>query len=93
MTPRKIIVVGASAGGFVAFRRLFSMPPPGLPATIFAVIHASPPNPSYLPQLLRKHSELPIQAGAEGPFEEGVTHVARPDYHLVVERRAIKNRS
>lgn len=85
----KIIVIGASAGGLSALRRLFADLEPTLSATIFAVVHTSPAFPSYLAPLLAKSSSLPVKFAADGPFLPGVIYVAPPDHHVVVERRAM----
>jgi two-component system chemotaxis response regulator CheB len=85
----KIIVIGASAGGLSALRRLFEDLDPTLSATIFAVVHTSPSFPSYLATLLAKSSRLPVKFAAQGPFLPGVIYVAPPNHHVVVERHGI----
>jgi chemotaxis response regulator CheB len=44
--PRKIIVIGASAGGLKALSAIFSHLEPAREATIFAVLHLSPQHPT-----------------------------------------------
>ncbi len=82
-------MIGASAEGFSAPRKLFSTLDPATPATIFTVVHMSPMLPSYLVPLLSKSSTLPVKTASSGPFEPGVIYVAPPDHHLVIERRVI----
>jgi two-component system chemotaxis response regulator CheB len=85
----KIIVIGASAGGLSALRKLFSTLDPALTATIFTVVHMSPTFPSYLVPLLSKSSTLPIRGATNGEFEPGVIYIAPPDHHLVIEWRVM----
>ena len=48
------IVLGASAGGFVALQQLVSGLPPELPASLFIVWHIAPDVRSILPQILSR---------------------------------------
>jgi two-component system chemotaxis response regulator CheB len=81
-----VIVIGASAGGVEALRKLFRDLPPDLPASIFVVLHLSPLNPSMLPQILQKGTVLPVTQPEGGEsIEPGVVYVAPPNRHLVVE--------
>jgi len=89
MAPR-IIVIGASAGGFTALRTLFASLAPNLNASIFAVLHTSPAYPSYLDTLLSKGSSLPVRFASNGAFETGTIYIAPPDHHVIVERRELR---
>jgi len=54
MQNRDIIVIGASAGGFEAIRRLVAGLPAGLPASLFIVWHMAPAVKSILPEILNR---------------------------------------
>ena len=89
MTPR-IIVIGASAGGFNALRTVSASLSRNLNASIFAVLHISPVYPSYLAQLLSKSSTLPVKFASNGAFQAGTIYVAPPDHHVIVERSEMR---
>lgn len=89
MSP-KIIVIGASAGGFSALRTIFADLNPKLNASVFAVLHTSAAYPSYLAQLFSKWSTLPVKFGSIGEYKAGTIYIAPPDYHLIVERAMMR---
>ncbi len=86
----KIIVIGASAGGFQALRTIFASLDPNLTASIFVVLHTSPTLPSYLAPLFSKTTELPVKFASDGAFQSGTIYVAPPDHHVIVERTEIR---
>jgi two-component system chemotaxis response regulator CheB len=80
-----IIVIGASAGGVEALRRLALRLPRDLPAAVFVVLHVLPQSRSYLPELLRNGS-FPVTHAVDGqPIELGHIYVAPPNHHLLIE--------
>jgi chemotaxis response regulator CheB len=87
VTGRDIVVVGASAGGLRALRRLLEPLPPDLPAAVFVVLHRTA-SPMPLEVLLPKAKwPLPFQWAVEGErFSHGRVYVAPPDRHLLIER-------
>ena len=86
MANRDIIVIGASAGGVDALKRLTKELPPGFPATIFIVMHVAAHSPGYLPEILTRAGPLPATHPRDNEmFERGRIYVAPPDYHLIVE--------
>lgn len=85
MQTKDIIVVGASAGGVEALRRLCAALPADLPASVLVVQHLSPSARSVLPQLLNKVGPLPAAAPVDGEaLQVGRIYVAGPDHHLLV---------
>lgn len=85
MQTKDIIVVGASAGGVEALRRLCAALPADLPASVLVVQHLSPSARSVLPQLLDKVGPLPAAAPVDGEaLQVGRIYVAGPDHHLLV---------
>lgn len=88
---RDIIVVGASTGGVEALAQLASGLPDDLPAAVFAVPHLSSQAPSHLPQILARSGPLPAAHPRDGePLCHGRIYVARPDFHLMLERGRVR---
>src|SRR5262249_45983955 len=82
---QKVIVIGASAGGVEALRRVVSVLPADLPTAILAVCH-TPPGESALPQILERAGRLAAVHPEDGrPIEPGTILLAPPDRHLVVD--------
>jgi two-component system, chemotaxis family, protein-glutamate methylesterase/glutaminase len=81
-----LVVIGASAGGVEALRKLVACLPADLPAAVVAVLHLSPGGPSVLPSILDRSGPLralPVVDGA--PLESGTIYVAVPDYHVQID--------
>jgi two-component system, chemotaxis family, protein-glutamate methylesterase/glutaminase len=78
-----IVVIGTSAGGIDALKRLVARLPRDLPAAIFVVQHVAPDFPSALPQILTQAGPLPAAHALDGePIQPGHIYVAPPDDHL-----------
>ena len=85
MYPRDIIVIGTSAGGLDALRRLTAGLPADLPASIFVVRHCSP-GPSRLAEILNRSGPLPaINPIDHEPVRSGLIYVAPPDRHMLIQ--------
>jgi two-component system chemotaxis response regulator CheB len=83
--PRRVIGVGASAGGVEPLLHLVRALPPDLPAAVCIVLHVSPSVPSLLPEILRRAATLPVDAAADGErLLPARIYVAPPDRHLLV---------
>jgi two-component system, chemotaxis family, protein-glutamate methylesterase/glutaminase len=89
MLPKRIMVMGASAGGFSTFRRIFSDLDPSISAAVLAVLHTTV-HSSGLAHALGTCSRLPVRDAAPGPIEAGSIYVAPPNYHLMVQREGIQ---
>ena len=86
MEKRNIIVIGASAGGFDALKKLVAALPAGFDAAVFVVWHIAPDVTGVLPQVLAKAGRLPAAHAVDGEaLETGRIYVAPPDRHLTVE--------
>jgi len=86
MKKRNIIVMGASAGGVEALKKLIATLPPDLDAAIFIVWHISPETTGVLPTVLNKLNTLPATNAKD--YEEikmGHIYIAPPDRHLLLE--------
>lgn len=84
--PFRIVVIGASAGGVDALRRLVAELPADFPAAVFAVLHVGT-HRSELPWLLNQDSRLHAEHARDGAaIRPGRVYVAPPDRHLLVDR-------
>lgn len=84
--PQRCVVIGASAGGVEAMRRVVPMIPEDFPAPILLVIHVSPDAPTLLPQVLSRHARIRVKLAENGePARPGVLAIAPTDLHLLVE--------
>jgi two-component system chemotaxis response regulator CheB len=91
MPGHDIIVIGTSAGGLDALRRLAQGFPPDLPAAVFVVQHLAPHVPSNLPAILARSGALPAEHPTDGQvFEHGHIYVAPPGAHLLLEREHVR---
>ncbi|QFZ20758.1 chemotaxis protein CheB [Saccharothrix syringae] len=86
MPGRDVVLIGASAGGFDALRRLLGGLPAGLPASVLVVVHITPgPNSRTLPDTLARSGCLPAAYAVPGQrLTPGLVTVAPPGQHLVV---------
>jgi two-component system, chemotaxis family, protein-glutamate methylesterase/glutaminase len=85
-SARDIIVIGASAGGVEALRRVVSALPSDIPAAIFIVMHIPAWHDSALPAILSRCSSIPAVHPKSGdPVEHGRIYVAPPDQHLIID--------
>ena len=85
MAGHDIVVIGGSAGGVEALRRVCEGLPSNFPAAVFAVIHISPTSRSVMPELLSRAGSLPARhPHDEEQFHRGTIYVAPPDMHMLV---------
>ncbi|HWF37046.1 MAG TPA: chemotaxis protein CheB [Candidatus Acidoferrales bacterium] len=88
---RKVIAVGASAGGVEALKDLFQRLPPDLPAAIFTVLHIPPWADSHLPEIINKVSPLLASHPRNGEHvRAGRIYVARPNCHLILDDSTVQ---
>lgn len=81
------VVVGCSAGGLDALRRLLAPLPAHFPLPIVVVAHTAPDGGSLLAQLLDRVCQLHVvQAAEKIPAEAGRVYVCPAGYHLLVEQ-------
>jgi two-component system, chemotaxis family, protein-glutamate methylesterase/glutaminase len=85
MPARDIIVIGASAGGTDAIRKLVAGFPPDLPASVFVTIHVPGNRGGILPAVITSAGPLVAVHPQDGePIRHGRIYVAPPDYHLLI---------
>jgi len=86
MKQHNIVVIGASAGGVDALRKLFAQFPPDLQASFFVVLHIPPESPSLLASLLDNAGPLIAKTAEDHELiQPGRVYVAPSDYHLLVK--------
>ncbi len=84
MAKHDVVVIGASAGGVEAIRRIVSDLPRDIRASIFVVLHISRGR-SMLPEILTRAGRLPASHPTDGePLQYGRVYVGPPDHHLVI---------
>ncbi len=86
MKHHNIVVVGASAGGVDALRKLFSQFSARVQASFFVVLHIPPESPSLLASLLDTVGPLVAKTAEDHePIRPGRIYVAPPNHHLLVK--------
>src|SRR5690348_15223252 len=87
MPPRRIIVIGASAGGVEALTQIARDLPSDIDAALFVTIHFPPTSTSALPRILNRAGPLPAAHAMDGGLiEVGKIYIAPPDHHLLLFR-------
>lgn len=90
MAKRDIVVIGASAGGVTALKKLVAALPAELEAAVFVVQHLAPYALSYMPEILGRAGQLPVAHPRDGePVRSGRVYIAPPDHHLLIEDHRI----
>ena len=80
-----IIVIGASAGGVEALKKLTTSLPKGLQAAIFVVVHFPSSSTSVLPAILQRSGAFPAtHAEDREPIQEGHIYIGPPSYHMLL---------
>jgi two-component system chemotaxis response regulator CheB len=91
MQKRNIIVIGASAGGFEAVKKLVADFPADLPAAVFIVWHMPPDVRGVLPQVLNRENKITAVNAIDGePIQFNRIYVAPPDRHLLLEKGHVR---
>jgi len=83
--------MGASAGGFEAFKQVVEALPADFQASVFIVWHMAPDIRGVLPQVLNRVNTIyAAHAYDNEPIEPNRIYVAPPDHHLLVERGRVR---
>jgi len=86
MEKRNIIVIGASAGGFEAIKRIVHDLPPDIEASLFIVWHMSPDIRGILPQVLNRLNNIyAAHALDKEEIKPNRIYIAPPDHHMLIE--------
>lgn len=91
MEKRNIIVIGASTGGFEAFKKIVKELPADLDASVFIVWHMGPNIRGILPGVLNKLNTIhAAHAYDKEPIKSNRIYVAPPDHHLLIEEGRVR---
>ena len=83
---RKIIVIGASAGGIAAIKELLNNLPKDINASILIAIHLSPDHKTLLDAILERDSGFVVQLAQNGDLLlPGIIHLIPPSKNLEVK--------
>ncbi|GAB2191883.1 hypothetical protein MAH1_34920 [Sessilibacter sp. MAH1] len=83
--PSYYVGIGASAGGLEALAEFFSHLPEGTDAAFIVVQHLSPDFKSMMPELLSKHTSMPIYQVADGvTVEANCIYLIPPRKNMLV---------
>jgi two-component system chemotaxis response regulator CheB len=85
------VVIGGSAGGLAALRRVVSRLPADFSAPILVTLHLASDAESRLAEILSREGPLAVRNAVHGdPLKPGEVLVARPNRHLVVYDDAVQ---
>lgn len=88
---QRIIVMGASTGGFEAFQQIIKALPADFNAAILIVWHISPDTNGILPQVLNKLNVLYASNARDNEqIVPGHIYIAPPDHHMLVEEGKLR---
>lgn len=91
MAHRDVVVIGASAGGIGVLQTVLGSLPWDFNASIFVVLHTSEDSPGLLPEILNRHSKLPVlYAVHNAPILPSRVYVAPSGLrHMILDRKKI----
>ncbi|MEH2178045.1 chemotaxis protein CheB [Nostoc sp.] len=80
-----IVAIAASAGGLTAIIQVLSPLKAEFPAAIAIVQHLAPEHPSFMAEILDRHTDIIVKQAEEGDsLTLGTAYVAPPNRHLLV---------
>lgn len=80
------IVVGTSAGGFLAVTSILGNLPPDFSIPVIVVQHRAKESHTLLEEVLQRKCRIAIrQADEKERIESATVYIAPPDYHLLIE--------
>jgi two-component system chemotaxis response regulator CheB len=87
---QRIIVIGASTGGFEVLKKIIKGLPADFNASIFIVWHMSPDICGVLPQVLNRENKIPVaHAYNHEEIKPVRIYIAPPDHHMLLEKDRI----
>ena len=86
LSSPRLVVIGASAGGVDALKRVLGRLPADFPAAIAFVQHRGTEFPERLIEILSNSTSLKVRHAQDGmPLEAGTVYVCPPGIHMVAE--------
>src|SRR5258708_6309390 len=84
---KNIIVIGASAGGITALRKVIAGLPSGLDIAVLVMLHVSADSDcAVIASILQKHSKLQCHVGANGTvIRKGCLYLAPANNQMLVK--------
>ena len=95
-SERSVIIVGigASAGGLEALETFLTHLSADSGMAFVLVQHLDPSHPSLMPELLARHTQMPVHAAQDGmPVEPNCLYIMPPNVTLTIERGVLQVRS
>jgi two-component system CheB/CheR fusion protein len=84
-TPLPIVGIGASAGGLEAFETFFAAMPADAGAAFILIPHLDPTHGSIMPDLIQKHTKMPVLQITDGiRVEPDTVYVVPPNHTLSI---------
>ena len=81
-----VVGIGASAGGLRVLKDFFEHMPSDSGAAFVVVLHLSPDHESLMPELLQRHTHMPVRSIAEQmPIAPNTVFLIPPGQNLIVE--------
>jgi len=85
--PKSIVCVGASAGGLEPVQQFFAAMPADTGAAFVLVLHLSPDFKSMMPELLSKHTTMPVATvEQDAELKPNAVHLIPPSKNMVLEK-------
>ena len=82
----KAVVIGASAGGFHAVKKLLENLPNSFAMPILIVQHLSPTSDNYMAKYLNDNCKIIVkEADEKEKILPGIVYLAPPNYHMLIE--------
>jgi len=89
--PRRIVGIGASAGGLAALKQFLSQVPAESRMAYVVVQHLDPTQKALLPELLQRVTRMPVREATQGiPVEPDCVYVIPPNTELSVTGHRLK---
>ena len=86
MDGRRLVVIGASAGGLDPLREILGALPETFAAPVCVVVHTAPTSPGVMNEILSRAGDLPVGWAEDGErLRPGRVYLAPRDHHLLVE--------
>ena len=90
-TPCPIVGIGASAGGLEAFETFFSHMPADSGMAFVLVQHLDPRHDTLMPELLSKHTAMPVQLVSEDtPIGTNCVYVTPPNATVTIDECVLR---
>jgi two-component system chemotaxis response regulator CheB len=86
---RRVIAIGASAGGLHPLLQVLAVLPESLPCVILVATHLRDNSKSMLPELIRRICPMKVVPAEPMALERSTVYVSRPGWHLTVKDRNI----